>query len=166
MICENCEVEQDGSFGSGRFCSRKCSAGFSTKAKRADINARVSEKLTGTSLSTDAKAKLKIAWADGRYKNNGRKRTAIENIATLKNTAVIKALLFESGEKEEVCEECSISSWNGRKVCLELHHLNGNNKDNRLENLQILCPNCHSQTDNYAGRGKNARVNPAATNRE
>ena len=45
-ICENCEQEHDGSYGSGRFCNAKCARGFSTKAKRKEINEKVSKKLT------------------------------------------------------------------------------------------------------------------------
>jgi hypothetical protein len=45
LICENCENEHDGSYGSGRFCSCKCARGFSTKAKRLQINKKISEKL-------------------------------------------------------------------------------------------------------------------------
>ena len=42
--------------------------------------------------------------------------------------------------------------WNGKPLTLQLHHINGNNRDNRLENLTFLCPNCHSQTDNFSGK--------------
>ena len=41
----------------------------------------------------------------------------------------------------------------GYELVLQLHHINGNNTDNRLENLMFLCPNCHSITENFAGRG-------------
>lgn len=47
MICENCSIEHDGIYGSGRFCSSKCARGFSTKSKRTEINKRVSQKLLG-----------------------------------------------------------------------------------------------------------------------
>lgn len=50
MICENCNKQHDGSYGSGRFCSSKCARGFSTKAKRKEINKKVSEKLTKEKL--------------------------------------------------------------------------------------------------------------------
>jgi len=52
------------------------------------------------------------------------------------------------------CEnpECGITEWYGKPISLQLHHINGNNKDNRIENLQLLCPNCHSQTDTYCGK--------------
>ena len=69
------------------------------------------------------------------------------------NTQRLKQRLIESGIKEKKCECCGLSEWNGKDIPLELHHLNGDRTDNRLENLQILCPNCHAQTDSY--RGKN-----------
>jgi hypothetical protein len=51
--------------------------------------------------------------------------------------------------KENKCECCGITEWNNSPITLQLHHINGNRCDNRLENLQLLCPNCHSQTDNF-----------------
>ena len=50
------------------------------------------------------------------------------------------------------CEKCGLEQWQGQPIPLEIHHLNGNNIDNRIENLQILCPNCHALTNNYRGR--------------
>lgn len=58
--------------------------------------------------------------------------------------------------KEEIlpkeCTNCKNKEWNSLPIPLELHHINGNNLDNRIENLQVLCPNCHAQTDNYRRR--------------
>lgn len=53
------------------------------------------------------------------------------------------------------CSSCNLTVWLGNKIPLELHHIDGNNKNNNLSNLQLLCPNCHSTTDNY--RGKNIK---------
>ena len=64
----------------------------------------------------------------------------------------LKEKLFSSGLKENKCEMCGADSWLGKRLICQLHHINGDNTDNRLENLQILCPNCHSQTDNYCGQ--------------
>ena len=52
------------------------------------------------------------------------------------------------------CEQCGLSEWLGQDIPLEIHHINGINTDNRLDNLILLCPNCHALTDNYRGRAK------------
>ena len=64
----------------------------------------------------------------------------------------LKTHLFNAGLKANCCEACGITEWLGRPLTMALHHINGDSRDNRLENLQILCPNCHAQTDNFAGR--------------
>ena len=66
--------------------------------------------------------------------------------------AHLKMRLLEAGLKENRCEECGITSWQGQPLSMQLHHRNGDGTDNRLENIQFLCPNCHSQTDTYGGR--------------
>lgn len=65
----------------------------------------------------------------------------------------LKNRLLNEGMKEHRCESCGLETWLDTSIPLELHHINGDNSDNRLENLQILCPNCHALTDSY--RGKN-----------
>lgn len=67
----------------------------------------------------------------------------------------LKNKLFEMEIKQQKCEICLNSVWNGKKIPLELHHINGINTDNRIENLQILCCNCHAQTENFR-KGKSA----------
>ena len=69
----------------------------------------------------------------------------------------LKARLLHAGIKTNNCEECGVSDWRGAPISLALHHVNGDPADNRLENLQLLCPNCHSQTDNFAGRNARKR---------
>ena len=67
-------------------------------------------------------------------------------------SAYVKRLLFRMGLKENKCEKCGLSEWQGESLVCELHHINGDSTDNRIENLIILCPNCHSQTENFRSR--------------
>lgn len=84
------------------------------------------------------------------------KKYSIEDILVENSTYTgsrLKNRLIKEGLKQNICELCGQKPFhNGKELILQLHHINGNHQDNRLENLQILCPNCHSQTDNYAKR--------------
>lgn len=62
--------------------------------------------------------------------------------------------LIKSGLKEKKCESCLLTTWLGDEIPLERHHVDGNKKNNELSNLKLLCPNCHTFTPNYRGRGK------------
>lgn len=64
--------------------------------------------------------------------------------------------LIRHGYKERKCENlnCGRSEWNGEPIPLEVHHINGKHNDNRLENLQLLCRNCHAQTDSFCKKDK------------
>lgn len=79
------------------------------------------------------------------------------------NTTKLKDRLFRWGIKERKCECCGNTEWMGIELPLEIHHINGDHKNNKLENLQILCPNCHSLTSNYRGKNievKRSNINP------
>jgi 5-methylcytosine-specific restriction endonuclease McrA len=70
----------------------------------------------------------------------------------------LKKRLLKAGLLPSRCRECGLEDWRGRQISLELHHMNGNGKDNRLENLTLLCPNCHSETDSWGGRNSGRGV--------
>ena len=70
------------------------------------------------------------------------------------NRTHLKTRLLAEGLKENRCERCAVSDWLGEPLAIALHHANGDGLDNRIENLVMLCPNCHSQTDNFSGRGR------------
>lgn len=65
----------------------------------------------------------------------------------------LKLRLLEDGIKEAKCECCGLTRWNDKPIPLELHHKDGNHYNNDLNNLEILCPNCHAQTNNYSCKG-------------
>jgi hypothetical protein len=62
------------------------------------------------------------------------------------NSSRLKKYLFKFEIKKKKCENCKMTEWCGKNIPLELHHVDGNNKNNYIFNLQILCPNCHAQT--------------------
>lgn len=68
----------------------------------------------------------------------------------IKSSNALDALAALRGRK---CECCGLSEWLGKEIALEVHHIDGDGLNNDLSNLQILCPNCHSTTDNWKGRG-------------
>lgn len=73
----------------------------------------------------------------------------------------VKSRILDAGLKPSRCERCGLDEWQGEPIPLELHHVNGDHLDNRLESLQLLCPNCHSQTENFGRKGAFKRP-PAA----
>ena|ERR1700681_191671 len=66
----------------------------------------------------------------------------------------IKQRLLRAGILENRCQECGLTEWRGRRLSIQIHHINGVRDDNRLENLIMLCPNCHSLTDTFSGYNK------------
>lgn len=76
------------------------------------------------------------------------------------SSSKLRERLIAIGLKPSVCEVC------GYTENLELHHINGDHFDNRLENLQILCPNCHAKTDNYRGRNTSKNSTPQSLSKK
>jgi hypothetical protein len=104
------------------------------------------------------------AWTDAVNRGDIEPRPRAEPIEDLfvigpkRNRYHLKRRLLDEGLKDPWCAMCGISEWRGAPLPLELHHINGNPRDNRLVNLELLCPNCHSQTDNWGGKAKLLRV--------
>ena len=70
----------------------------------------------------------------------------------------LKNRLLKEKFIENKCSECGLlDEWNGKTINHQLDHINGDNTDNRIENLRLLCPNCHSQTETYCGKNKTGR---------
>lgn len=88
-----------------------------------------------------------------RVYRNGKERS-IQDYFTRNSTlqsSKVRIRLVKEGIVDYKCAICGLSMWRGKPIVLQLHHIDGDNHNNSLENLQLLCPNCHSQTDNYCG---------------
>lgn len=72
------------------------------------------------------------------------------------SSAKLRCRLIASGLREKRCQSCQLETWNGRPIPLELDHIDGDRFNNLIENLRVICPNCHAQTPTY--RGKNVRL--------
>lgn len=70
--------------------------------------------------------------------------------------------------REWKCDCCGLTEWMGKPLSLEIHHIDGDRYNNNLDNLQILCPNCHSLTENWRSRNQRgySKSNPKVTNEE
>ena len=178
MKCENCEEEHDGKYGSGRFCSSKCARSFSTKSKRDEINVKIGLANKGRKFSLETKHKIsennrnrsvelkqQIGASLSKYytDNTHTRMIPLNEILDGKHptysTYKLKLRLFKEKILEKRCNECGTGDeWNGKKLSLQLDHENGINNDHRLENLVVLCPNCHTQTPTYAGKNKKGKT--------
>lgn len=89
-----------------------------------------------------------------------KKEIPLEDIITGKRNGeyhgnTLKERLIRAGYKEYKCESCGLTEWLGQPIPLHLHHKDGDHSNNLLENLELLCPNCHALTDNYGGKNVN-----------
>lgn len=117
------------------------------------INQRVKEEGFDTSK---LKRNRKIA-SDAFMKSLGKKNTYSLDDVLVENSNYdnksLKNRLVSEGLMKNKCFTCgNDGEWNGEKLVLQIDHINGVNNDNRLENLRLLCPNCHSQTETFCGR--------------
>ena len=173
-ICRNtnCKNTHDGSFGGGLFCSRACA---NSRVKTKAIKEKTSDSLkrkfaSGYKHTEQWHQKIKNYWAneDNRkkhgvlvssfYKLNPQRKITFAKLSLYKKRIsgqYIKKVLINEGIKKDICEKCGqLPTWNGQKLVLQLNHKDGDKTNNLLNNLEIICPNCHTQTENFASKNK------------
>lgn len=128
-----------------------------------DICRRLGLREAGGNISTVKKRISKLNLDISHFYSKPLKKTTLtkDEIFTVTETGSrsvaserIKSTLLGDNMKPYKCECCGNTEWNDLPIPLQLHHKDGNFRNNTLENLQLLCPNCHSLTDNYCGRNK------------
>jgi 5-methylcytosine-specific restriction endonuclease McrA len=154
MKCEYCRKENDGDYATGRFCNKKCARGFSTKEKREEINKKVSKTLIGIKYPNRKKRKDVNS-----YKKQGE---SLKKYYSKLNENKPFEKLSEKYKRERILKEqknrCNCCGnnfiWMEKVLIPHLHHKDGNCRNGIRENHEILCPNCHSQTNNYAFKNR------------
>jgi 5-methylcytosine-specific restriction endonuclease McrA len=101
------------------------------------------------------------AWYKAKLRGEIRPRAGCMPIDELLRRGVsrynVKWRLIRAGLLPTHCQECGLHEWRGRQLSMHIDHINGIKNDHRLENLRMLCPNCHSQTETYGGRNAKRR---------
>lgn len=139
--CPKCDSEHK---KNGVFCSRKCanSRNFSEESKLKKSLALIGKPQPPlTEEQKIVKIQKLVEFRKNKYENSSFDELGSENR---------KRRVLE--EQNYLCNRCGIKDWLGEKLTLELEHKDGNNKNNVRENLECLCPNCHSLTKTWRGR--------------
>lgn len=90
-----------------------------------------------------------------------RKELSVQILNPSSRSITVKRYILRNNLLPYECVLCGMGpEWNGKPITLQLDHINGINNDHRLENLRILCPNCHSQTDTFAGKNITRKPKP------
>ena len=153
-ICLTCQAIIPYELRRNKFCNHSCSASFNNIA-RSTANKEVSicrncdkDFIAGKSsngyycsfeCSAEHKVKVRIdEWLSG---------------GAVASKAAIKSYLLK--QQNNCCASCGIQNiWNNKPIVFDLEHKDGNSDNNVRENLELICPNCHSQTDTYKGKNK------------
>jgi len=160
MLCDyGCGKAANFMLKNGKNCCSKRPAGCEVLKKinseKTKLSYTTNKRLAATTVYNrlPQETKDRMNWA------KGQKLTPNELIFTensLYANEMVKGRIVKDNLLEYKCVKCGIDSWCGETIVLDLDHINGDNRDNRIENLRYLCPNCHSQTDTYKGRNKNS----------
>jgi Zn finger protein HypA/HybF involved in hydrogenase expression len=153
--CKKCGKEFEPVKGLVNYCSLECrnSRSWSEEDKN--------KKSESAKNSIKLKEQLKTLRTEEVYnkitetrKKNHIKKIINTNFEDLSFNSLRFRILYE---QENKCNKCGLDEWLGYKFVLELEHKDGNNKNNNRDNLEMICPNCHSLTETWRGRNKKER---------
>lgn len=164
MNCENCGFKHEGVYGSGRFCSLRCARAYATNCRREEINKKISLACRGKKYPN----RKKVSWTQERRLRVGQKTREYVKQRQEENIRKTKELWSKGGcvgwswarrfileERGPKCEKCGYNKvLENERIAIEVHHMDGNRGNNTKNNLQILCLNCHFETNNFRFNGR------------
>ena len=155
-LCKECSSPIEYDKKRNDFCSKTCSAKFNNRGVcRHGTPSRRCISCGKQILSEDIKKK-KCLDCDRPEKIKRKLEefgiNLLLNPISKVNTKLLRDyLIYTRGHK---CEHCLNTQWNGKPIPFDVHHIDGDYLNNNLNNLKILCKNCHAQTDTYGGKNK------------
>lgn len=155
-FCKKCNTSFEVQKGLINFCSIACKNGrpHTLEAKEKISKTAIKNWENGVMDKVDFFAVNNSPIKKGKSKATWDKKTNQKYLNGEKlHVQTLRKIMLKNAEYK--CEICNLSDWLDGPITLELHHIDGNNKNNKTDNLQIVCPNCHSQTDNF--RAKNIK---------
>lgn len=162
--CKQCEASLDYTDRKKTFCSSSCSATYNNTRRKTRAD------LVSWRCENCGKEHTAAKWRAGKYCDNvcsAAHRSSVRVEQWINEGKDWKAQVpgwvkkYLQEIRSEGCEICGIVEWNNKPISLECDHIDGDHTNNRPENLRIICPNCHSQTDTYkaknTGKGRKYR---------
>jgi hypothetical protein len=155
--CKKCGSEFEPQKGLISFCSLSCR---NSRERTEEIKNKISESLKKSEKHKQSQIN-KVKFIDykkiaEKSKETWNKRILNADFETLSYERLRKRIKLEQNNK---CNLCGLDSWNGKSLTLELEHKDGDHHNNERNNLECLCPNCHSQTDTWRGKNKRNKRN-------
>lgn len=140
---------------------KKIKLAIDSSITMAEANSKI-----GLHINTFSRIAKKYGWYKPNRGAKGRSKPKTEGLGKIPlleilegkhpfyQTFKLKKRLIKSGYKQNKCEECGIEEWNGKAIQCELDHIDGNGNNHSIDNLKMLCPNCHSQTDTFRAKNR------------